>query len=66
MQLTKRPLSHYLVHNESTGLLVIGDKVLDGCRNAMRLDRIDVGGSELATEEWVVTGEGFEVAAAEG
>lgn len=65
MKFSEASISHNLVYNEPFGLLVVGSKVLDCCCNAMGLDGIDVGSSELSSKERVIPGEGFEISTAE-
>jgi hypothetical protein len=65
MEFSEATISHNLIYNESFGLLVVGSKVLDCCCNAMGLDGIDVGSSELSSKERIIPREGFEISAAE-
>lgn len=65
MEFSEATISHNLVYNESFGFLVVGSKVLDCCCNAMGLDGIYVGSSELSSKKRVIPRERFEVSASE-
>jgi hypothetical protein len=51
----KCSLGHNLIHFETAGFLVVGRKMLDCRGDSMRLDRIDICRSELASEEGIIT-----------